>query len=216
MSKYSSVRKMYHDSGYVPDSHVCFKNNLNHRSLLRNEIESNGDSFATSISTKNTDLLLNESKCNKVTLSTKIDQIIRDYLDWHADAPDAKMLYVPKLWISKIVNLLTEQQVSTMAREVSKEFKDICLLLRGEFTLPSFLDVIMTWLRINETPNREFQNPDGFRLLIKHDMGYKYSLLIKEIFRCIITDFYHIEMEFIITENTLGIRILMAHDSCQN
>jgi hypothetical protein len=216
MSKYSSFRNIDDDFSYVPDSHVCFKNNLNHRSLLRDEIESNEDFFATTISTKNTGRLLNESKYNKATLITKIDKIIRDYLDWHADAPDAKMLYVPKPWMSKIVNLLTEQQIATIAREVSKEFKDICLILRGEFTMLSFLDVIMTWLRINETPNRDFQNPDDFRLLIKHDMGYNYSLLLKEIFRCVITDFYHIEVESTITENTLGIRILMAHDSCQN
>jgi hypothetical protein len=215
MSNCFKARKKYHAFSYTSDSRVN-KNTLNHRPLLRDQIEPNRDSFGIPIRTEDSGRLFNNFRYNKVALNTKMDQIMRDHLDWHADAPDAKMIYMPKLLISKIVNLLTEQQIFRIARDVSKEFKDICLMLRGEFTALSFLDVIVTWLRINETPNRQFQNPEDFRLLIKHDMGYNYSLLVNEIFRCVISDFYNIEMESIVTENTLGIRIIIPNWSYQN
>jgi hypothetical protein len=215
MSICFKTRKRYHASSYTSDSRVN-KYTLNHRPPLRDQIEPSKDSFGITIRTEDSSRLFNNFRYSKVTFKPRMDQIMRDHLDWHANAPDAKMVYMPKLLISKIVNLLTEQQISRIAREVSKEFKDICLMLRGEFTMLSFLDVIVTWLRINETPNRQFQNPEDFRLLIKHDMGYNYSLLVKEIFTCVVSDFYHIEMESIVTESTLGIRIILPNGSYQN
>jgi hypothetical protein len=215
MSICFKTRKRYHASSNTSDSRVN-KNTLNHRTPLRDQIEPSKDSFGNPIRTEDPNRFFNNFRYSKVTFKPRMDQIMRDHLDWHANAPDAKMVYMPKLLISKIVNLLTEQQISRIARDVSQEFKDICLMLRGEFTMFSFLDVIVTWLRINETPNRQFQNPEDFRLLIKHDMGYNYSLLVKEIFRYVVSDFYHIEMESIVTENTLGIRIIIPNGLYQN
>jgi hypothetical protein len=215
MSNCFKTRKRYHAFSYTSDA-PAYKNTLNHRPPLHDQIEPSKDSFGIPIRTEDSSRLFNNFRYSKVTFKPRMDQIMRDHLDWHANAADAKMVYMPKLLISKIVNLLTEQQISRIARDVSKEFKDICLMLRGEFTMLSFLDVIMTWLRINETPNRQFQNPEDFRLFVKHDMGYNYSLLVKEIFRCVVSDLYHIEMESIVTENTLGIRIIIPNGSYQN
>jgi hypothetical protein len=184
-------------------------------SLPEDETEPIDDPFTNTLSAKDMNRLFMRSKYDRVGLSTKIHQIIKDHLDWHAYAPDAKMLYMPKPWISKIVNQLTEQQIISVAKDVSIEFKNICLMLRGEFDFLSFLDVVVTWLRINGTPSRQVQNPEDYRLLLKHDMGYNYSLFLKEIFRRIITDDFRIEMESIITENTLAIRISMTCNPLQ-
>ncbi len=208
MESCPDLRKAFNNFDYLSDSKACFNDTLEHNNaFLDNEMESIDDSFAIVISARDKHRLFKDSTSNKVSLNTKIDQIIKDHLDWHAYAPDAKMVYMPKPWISKIVNQLTEQQISEIARDVSKEFKDTCLMLRGEFTILSFLDVIVTWLRINETPNRQVQNLDDFQLLLKHDMGYNFSLLLKEVFRCIIEDFFHIEMESTTTENMLALRV---------
>jgi hypothetical protein len=211
MSNCSDFRTNQHDFRYISDSNIGYKNILNNSLHLYDEIEPIENSLSIAISVEDAVRLFNESKKNNVALNTKIKQVIKDHLDWHANAADAKMIYMPKPWISKIVNQLTEQQISAIARDVSKEFKDICLMLRGEFTMQSFLDVIITWLRVNGTPSRQIQKPNDFRLLVKHDMGYNYSLLVKEIFRCIV-DIFHIEIESIVTENMLVLRILMMYD----
>lgn len=209
----SEVRNGYHNLDHMPNLNTDFKDTFSNFSFFDDETEPMKDSVAVIISAENASRLYNDSKYNKVPLDTKTNQIIRNYLDWHALAPDAKMVYMPKSWISKVITRLTEEQVYGMARDAAKEFKDFCLLLRGEFTIFSFLDIIETWSRINKMPTRLFRNPDEFRLLLNHDMGYNYSLLVKEIFKGIITDIFHIKMDFIITENMFGVRILMANYS---
>ena len=209
MASCPDLRKAFNNFGYLSDSNACFNDTLEHNNtFLDNEMEPIDDSFAIVINARDKHRLFKDSTSNKVSLNTKIDQIIKDHLDWHAYAPDAKMVYMPKPWISKIVNQLTEQQISEIARDVSKEFKDTCLMLRGEFTILSFLDVVVTWLRINETPNRQVQNLHDFQLLLKHDMGYNFSLLMNEVFRYVIEDFFHINMESTTSENMLAIRVL--------
>jgi hypothetical protein len=198
----------------VVDSNAGFNDDtLMGNIFLDNEMDPINDTFAIAVSARDKYRLFKDSRSNKVSLNTKVDQIIKDHLDWHAYASDAKMVYMPKPWISGIVNQLTEQQISEIARDVSKEFKDTCLMLRGEFTILSFLDVVVTWLRINETPNRQVQNLDDFQLLLKHDMGYNFSLLMNEVFRYVIEDFFHIKIGSIITENMLAIRVLESQDS---
>lgn len=214
MASRPDLRNACHNFGYNSDSNAGFNDDTLMRNIfLDNEMDPINDTFAIAVSARDKHRLFKDSTSNKVSLNTKIDQIIKDHLDWHAYAPDAKMVYMPKPWISRIVNQLTEQQISEIARDVSKEFKDTCLMLRGEFTILSFLDVVVTWLRINETPNRQVQNLDDFQLLLKHDMGYNFSLLMNEVFRYVIEDFFHIKIESIITENMLAIRVLGSQNS---
>ena len=215
MSNSPELHKICHNFGYHSDSNTDFNDDtLKHNTFFYNETDPVKDSFAFAISARDKHRLLKDSMSSSVSLNTKVDQIIKDHLDWHAYASDAKMVYMPKPWISRIVNQLTEQQISEIASEVSKEFKDTCLMLRGEFTILSFLDVVATWLRINETPNRQVQNPDDFLLLLKHDMGYNFSLLMKEVFRSVIEDFFHMEIESTTTENMLALRVLRSQNFC--
>ena len=209
MSSCSDLGK-YHRSDYSSHSHSDFKHILNYNSVPNREGVTADDRFVVTFNANDMNRVFKHAKRDMVPLDNKIDQIIRDYLDWHAYAPDAKMLYMPKPWMSKVLNQLTRQQISTVAFDVSNEFKDICLLLRGDFTIHSFLDLITTWLRINRTPCRQIQYPDEFRLFIKHDMGYNYSLLIKEVFRRIVSDFFHLETGFVITEDIFALKISMA------
>jgi hypothetical protein len=214
MASRPDLRNACHNFGYNSDSNAGFNDDTLMGNIFQdNEMDPINDTFAIAVSTRDKLRLFKDSRSNQVSLNTKVDQIIKDHLDWHAYASDAKMVYMPKPWISGIVNQLTEQQISEIARDVSKEFKDTCLMLRGEFTILSFLDVVVTWLRINETPNRQVQNLDDFQLLLKHDMGYNFSLLMNEVFRYVIEDFFHIKIESIITENMLAIRVLESQDS---
>ncbi|MGA7370316.1 MAG: hypothetical protein WBX01_14405 [Nitrososphaeraceae archaeon] len=185
-----------------------FKDALNDGALYNEEIEHMKDSVNITISTEDAHRLYDDSRHKMISLSTEVNQIVKNHLDWHAFAPDAKMIYMPKPWISKFINELTEEQLSGIARDVAREFKDSCLILRCEFTIFSFLDFVRTWSRIDKTPTRLFQNLAGdLRLSIKHDMGYHYSLFIKEIFRNVIADIFHLKMESTVTENVIAIKI---------
>ena len=82
--------------------------------------------------------LREESKKKQVSLNTLVNQIIKDHLDWHTYAAQAKLFHVPRSTMSGILSKLTEEEISELAIIIAKRDVDIGLLLSGEFTL-SFL-----------------------------------------------------------------------------
>jgi hypothetical protein len=142
---------------------------------------------------ENIDQLQYESDIKQVSLNTRISQIIKDHLDWHSAAHDAKIYH------------LTERELSEIAQSMVNDLRDMSLLLRGEYNFSSFLDIINMWLRITQTSNRFEQSEYEHKIVIRHDMGYKYSYLIKEIFGIII-DRFNKPFCYKITENTVLIR----------
>jgi hypothetical protein len=151
--------------------------------------------------------LREESKKKQVSLNTLVNQIIKDHLDWHASAAQAKMFHVPRATFSRIVDKLTEEELSKFAVTIAKkDFVDIGLLLRGEFTLPSFLDILENWSRISSIPYKHEINNDVHDFIIQHDMGRNFSFLIKELYRYIIENMFERKSDFTITDNTVRFR----------
>ena len=124
-------------------------------------------------------------------LNTLVNQILKDHLDWHTYAAEAGMFHVPRSTFSRIVDDLTEEELSKHAVTIAKkEFVDIGLLLRGEFTLSSFLDILENWSRMSSIPYKHEINNDVHNFIIQHDMGRNFSFLIKELYRYILEDIF--------------------------
>ena len=208
MPSCSNFHRKYRHFDYSSNFDDGYENTSDTNTFLDDETQLFGDSVTITINPESMTQLYEESKYRQVNLNTRINQIIKDHLDWHTNAPAAKMYYLPKSCITKVVDQLTELQISGLAIDVARDFKDICLMLRGEFTISSFLDVIIKWLQITETPNRWDKNMFEYNLLIKHDMGYKYSFLVKEVYRNVIEDAFHMGIKFIVTENSLALKIM--------
>jgi hypothetical protein len=153
------------------------------------------------------DQLQRESENKQISFNTRINQIIKDHLDWHSRIPPSRMSYVPKSLIIQAINQLSEQQLSESAESVVDDLHDMSLLLRGEFSISSFLDLLHMWLKITRTPNR-FERDDSlnYKIVIRHDMGYRYSYLIKEVFRRIMEEKFHIPFHCVMTETTVLIK----------
>ena len=97
--------------------------------------------------------LREESKKKQASLNTLVNQILKDHLDWHTYAARARMFHVPRSTFSRLVDNLTEEEISKHAITIAKkDFVDIGLLLRGEFTLPTFLNILENWSRISFFP----------------------------------------------------------------
>jgi hypothetical protein len=148
--------------------------------------------------------LREESKKKQVSLNTLVNQILKQHLDWHAYADQTKMHHLPRVSMSRIIDRLTDDQLSEIAIEMArKDFVDLGLLFRGEFTISSFLNIAETWSRISAFPYKHEINNDVHNFIIEHDMGRKYSFLIKEICRFILEERFETKSEFMITDNTV-------------
>ena len=115
--------------------------------------------------------LCEESKKKQVSLNTLVNQIIKDHLDWHTYAAQAKLFHVPRSTMSGILSKLTEEEISELAIIIAKRDVDIGLLLSGEFTLSSFLNVLENWSRISSFAYKHEVTNEVHNLIIQHDMG---------------------------------------------
>lgn len=151
--------------------------------------------------------LREESKKKQVSLNTLINQILKEHLDWHTNAAQARLFHVPRSFFSRIIDKLTDEELSELAvTNAKKDFVDIGLLLRGEFTLPSFLNILENWSRVSSFPYKHEINNDVHIFIIQHDMGRNFSFLIKELYRYILEEMFERKSEFTVTDNTVMFR----------
>jgi hypothetical protein len=152
----------------------------------------------------NLEQLCKEAETRQISVNTLVNQIINEHLDWHLYAAQAKLYYVPKPFISRVLEKFTEQQLADLAEaSAKKDFVDIGLLLRGEFTISSFLSILENWSRISDIPYRTEENETTRKIIIEHNMGSKYSYLFKEIYRRLLENAFETRTQFDITDNTI-------------
>lgn len=156
----------------------------------------------------NLEQLNKEAETRQISVNTLVNQIINEHLDWHLYAAQAKLYYVPKPFISRVLERFTEQQLVDLAEaSANKDFVDIGLLLRGEFTISSFLSILENWTRISDIPYRTEENEATQKIIIEHNMGPKYSYLFKEIYRRLLENAFETKTQFDITDNTIVLTI---------
>lgn len=152
----------------------------------------------------NLEQLCKEAETRQISVNTLVNQIVNEHLDWHLYAAQAKLYYVPKPFIARILEKFTEQQLSDLAEaSAKKDFVDIGLLLRGEFTMSSFLSILENWSRISDIPYRAEEIDNTQKIIIEHNMGSKYSYLFKEIYRLLLEDSFETKAKFDTTDNTI-------------
>ncbi len=174
--------------------------------LKEAKVKSNCITFRIPI--KKLNLLHQESATKQVTLNTLVSQIFNEYLQWHGLAPRAKLYYLPKSFLIRLINELEEKELKELARETAKkDLVDICLYLTGGFSLASILEITETWLRISQMSYRCEMNGQGFKIIIQHDMGLKYSHLIKEVSRYLLEVAFEAKSSCDVTENAVIIKI---------
>ena len=92
--------------------------------------KSGSESITFRIPAKLLNELRQESEKKQVSLNTLTNQIFTDQIVWHTYAKRTGLFYVPKPLISRTVNELTEEQLSSIAEEAVKDkLKDLALPL---------------------------------------------------------------------------------------
>jgi len=172
---------------------------------------SESESITFRVPAKILNQLRQESEKKQVSLNTLSNQIFTDHTVWHNYARQTGLFYVPKPLISRAVNELTEDQLSSIAEEtVKNKLKDLALLLKDEFTVSSFLDMTTDWARISDFPYKHEIGQDGTisRIVIEHDLGKNYAFLLKEIYRIALEELLNEKTEFELTDNTIVVSVL--------
>ena len=51
------------------------------------------------------------SEAKNVTPNTLVNQIVKAHLDWHSRAAHARLYYLPKSFLIRLINELTEEEI---------------------------------------------------------------------------------------------------------
>lgn len=111
----------------------------------------------------------------------------------------------------RMMERLSEDEVEMLSEYVAKnDIKEVTLLLRKEYNLLAFLDMIESWLRISGFPYRRDrigtdESIESF--IIEHDMGNRWSLYFEKLFHHVFEDFDKKKAVFHITDNTITFKV---------
>jgi hypothetical protein len=153
------------------------------------------------------DRLRKDAQDKQISLNTLLNQIAIQHLDWHAHAAKAGFITVRKNNIMKMLEKISEREIIEIAERTARESKEFVMMLRNEYSLISALDVIETWIEIAGYSYRHEVRGSEHFFIVQHDMGIKWSLFIREIYRFVFEDFGLARVDFDSSENALSFRV---------
>jgi hypothetical protein len=152
--------------------------------------------------------LRNEADQKRISLNTLASQIFQSYIEYDVYASRAGMVSFPKSLLIRIMDGLNEREVDQLSEYIAKnEFKEMTLLMKNEYTLSAFLDLIESWLRISGFGYRR-DIVDGVQtFVIQHDMGKRWSVYFERLIRYVFQDLKQPTPTFDVTDNSLAFRV---------
>ena len=142
-----------------------------------------------------------KAKHDKVTVNTLVNQIIADYLDWSMTAIDAGWMVMPKMTVKKAFEMLSQDQILTLADATYEEKKEMFVFMKGKNDEQSFLSILRMRAQKSGFHLREIEKDGRTTLIIQHDMGRNYSLFCKSLYETIMHQ-YGVQVQLQTTEHT--------------
>jgi hypothetical protein len=152
------------------------------------------------------DALIADSTSKQVSLNTLVNQVLRDYIDWYANAPKVGYMIVRKSLMSTMLEKFNEDQVKQLARITAKQSREINLLFASEYNIDTALKIIEYKMRMSGYVYRKEIRDNHYTYVIEHGMGPKWSLYLSELFGAEFQEVDH-EAEFEKLDNLLAFRV---------
>lgn len=151
--------------------------------------------------------LRSESDQKRISLNTLASQIFRSHVEYDMYAARAGMASFPKSLLVRIMDRLTEQEVDQLSEYIAKnEIKDMTLLMKNQYSLSAFLDMIESWLRVSGFAYRRHVSDSDQTFVIQHDMGKRWSTYFEKLIKYVFEDLNENKPSFVITDNSIAFR----------
>lgn len=157
--------------------------------------------------------LRHEARQKEITTNALVNQIVKEHLKWHSNAPKAGFIAVRRSFVVEVMNHLSEQEIISIAEHVAKTTqKDSILFMEKEYTMKSALDFLENWIKVSGYTYRHEEVDDGQHrdmYLIQHDMGIKWSVYLANLYQFLFDELKKNKsrIEFVKTENTLAFSV---------
>lgn len=173
--------------------------NLSHKQVLENHSElknKKGVSSETVTFRINRSIINNikiESENRMISTNDFLNQIFKRFVEWNRYEPIVGMVHIPKPVVTELFNKKSEKEIIQMAETIGKDtISNTILLMKGTNDLRTFLIWIEAEMNTHSLHIRHTFEKGLHKYIIKHDLGYKFSLyyktMINSIFRELVKD----------------------------
>ncbi|SRR5215203_1682322 len=152
--------------------------------------------------------LRQESNEKAESINTLVNQIFRQYVKWHNPASKTGFMYWSIALLTRMIDFLTNEEVVELAEHyVKNELKGIMRMIGQEYTVSSFLDGFLTWLRVSSIRYKHMSNENVDDCAIYLNMGRKWSIWFENYLQFVFEDLKEKNVELEVTDNTVSFKL---------
>lgn len=135
------------------------------------------------------DKLRKESESQGVSLNVLANRIFSRYVEWDMFEPKVGMVPVAKPIINALFQKLSESETIELAKKVGQSIvSDIATFMKGSMDVDSFVSWFETRMRMSDFEINHSVKDGKYTYIIKHDLGYNWSLYHKTVLKLIFSD----------------------------
>jgi hypothetical protein len=154
-----------------------------------------------------TKLLQNESQLHDISLNTLINKILKRYVEWDSYEPKVGMIPMAKPVITTLFNMMSEKEILDLVSNFGKNVvQDIAYFMKMKSDPDSFLTWFEIRMRRSFVEFNHLQENDRHIYILKHDLGYNWSLYHKKILERIFNEIFNKHVRITISDFMLTIQ----------
>ena len=151
--------------------------------------------------------LQNESELNDISLNTLINKILKRYVEWDLYAYKVGMIPMSKPIITSLFNMMNEEEILDLVSNFGKNVvQDIAYFMKMKTDPDSFLTWFEIRMRRSFVEFNHLQENDRHMYVLKHDLGYNWSLYHKKILEKIFNEIFNKPVHIAISDFMLTIQ----------
>jgi len=151
--------------------------------------------------------LQNDSQLQDISLNTLINKILKRYVEWDSYESKVGMIPMAKPVITTLFNMMTEEEILDLVSNFGKSVvQDIAYFMKMKSDPDSFLTWFEIRMRRSFVEFNHLQENDRHIYILKHDLGYKWSLYHKKILERIFNEIFNNPVSIVISDFMLTIQ----------
>jgi hypothetical protein len=160
---------------------------------------------------KTLDLLRFEAEEKGSSVNSVAQAIFSTHYGWTANASKAGMMPIHKDILAMLIDKTKEDDIASIANLFAEvRVKDTALILRNDYSLYSFLDVLETWMKLSGVAFIKQMNSKDYSYTLSHTLGEKWSMFLSLILRKVFSKMGLSEVTFDVTDGLVFFTIPKA------
>jgi hypothetical protein len=118
------------------------------------------------------------------SLNTLINQILKQYVKWYANAENAGMFYMSRSLVSSLLQKYSDEEILQISEdEIKNHFKKWYFMFQEEYNIENVLDLLDSYARASGFNYKHKKEESNHVIIIQLEMGNKVSLLLSSLIR---------------------------------